>query len=60
VVAWISSGTRRRRVRELSQQVRAQAAEIGALRHQQPVAEGRASARPAIAGPPAEPVRARA
>lgn len=65
VVAWISSGARRRRMRALAQQVRDQAAEIGALRHQHPaggVVTPAQPAHPAIAGPSSAsaPARARA
>jgi uncharacterized integral membrane protein len=59
-VAWISSGARRRRVRALSQQVRAQAAEIGALRHQLPAGSGSEAVAPAatLAAPSAARARA--
>jgi uncharacterized integral membrane protein len=60
IVAWISSGGRRRRLRALSQQVRAQAAEIGTLREQAGGAGAGVGPQAAITGPASGSSAARA
>lgn len=60
VVAWISSGARRRRLRALSQQVREQAAEIVALRDQMPAQNTQGGPAPVVVGSLAAPHPARA